>query len=250
MTEQQSRSVKLHEQIKDLILKTPAGEKLPSEPKLAESLGVSRATLREAMRTFETEGLIRRRQGVGTFVVHPSQVIDTGLEVLESIETMASRLDLEVSMGALEIHRRTPNPAEQKQLQIDASTEVVEFERVMAVQGRPVAYLIDVLPSDIVADQEPGQQFSGSVLDLLIKREEPQLANSRCDIRAVAADASVARALGIQRGDVLLKFESTLLTTTGRVVDYSESFFLPGPFRFHVVRKVAQYQINISQTPT
>ena len=51
------------------------------------------------MRTFETQGLIYRHQGSGTFVIHPSQVIDTGLEVLESIETLSKRIGLEVSMG-------------------------------------------------------------------------------------------------------------------------------------------------------
>ncbi len=66
-------------------------------------LGVSRATLREAMRTFEEQGLIRRRQGVGTFVVRHQQVIDAGVEVLESIESIAARMGLEVSMGLLNI---------------------------------------------------------------------------------------------------------------------------------------------------
>jgi GntR family transcriptional regulator len=48
----------------------------------------------------------------------------------------------------------------------------------------------------------------------------------------------VARALQIQRGDVLLRFEAFLYDISGRVVDYSFSYFLPGVFRFHVVRKV------------
>ena len=77
------------------------GGKLPSEPELALKLGVSRATLREAMRAFEEQGLIRRRQGVGTFVVRHQQVIDAGVEVLESIESIAARMGLEVSMGLL-----------------------------------------------------------------------------------------------------------------------------------------------------
>jgi GntR family transcriptional regulator len=72
-----------------LIAKTKSGERLLSEPELAKQLGVSRATLREAMRTFEAQGLIHRRQGAGTFVVGRMSVIDAGLEVLESIETMA-----------------------------------------------------------------------------------------------------------------------------------------------------------------
>ena len=44
---------KLHMQLAEIIEATPAGERLKSEPELAEQLGVSRATLREAMRSFE-----------------------------------------------------------------------------------------------------------------------------------------------------------------------------------------------------
>jgi DNA-binding GntR family transcriptional regulator len=81
-----------------LIKSTPAGQRLVSEPELAKQMGVSRATLREAMRTFETQGLIRRRQGSGTFVVGKVPVIDAGLEVLESLETMARRMNLKITV--------------------------------------------------------------------------------------------------------------------------------------------------------
>lgn len=244
MTESHSRSARLHEQLQELILKTDAGEKLPSEPQLAKSLGVSRATLREAMRTFETEGMIRRQQGVGTFVIHPSQVIDTGLEVLESIESMAHRIGLDVSMGELEINRREGTETECENLRLVPGEEVVVFSRVIQLDGRPVAYLVDILPANVLSAEELDGNFSGSILDLLIQRGHPPLANSRCDIQAAAAPNQVARALGIQRGDVLLKFEASLLTTSGNVVDYSLSYFLPGIFRFHVVRKVVQYQVS------
>jgi len=86
-----------------LIARSSAGQRLPSEPELAKQLGVSRATLREAMRSFESQGLIRRRQGSGTFVVGKMQVLDSGLEVLESLETLAKRLGLEVSVSDLSI---------------------------------------------------------------------------------------------------------------------------------------------------
>ena len=92
MTDERSTYQRLQSELSNLIQNTPKGSKLPSEPVLAEKLGVSRATLREAMRTFESQGLLRRQQGVGTFVVGPTQVIDTGLEVLESIETLADRM--------------------------------------------------------------------------------------------------------------------------------------------------------------
>jgi GntR family transcriptional regulator len=48
----------------------------------------------------------------------------------------------------------------------------------------------------------------------------------------------VARFLGIQRRDVLLFFDATLFTADGRLVDHSYSYYLPGYFHFHVVRRV------------
>ena len=71
---------RLQSDLASLIAKTTAGDRLPSEPDLAKKLGVSRATLREAMRTFEAQGLIRRRQGSGTFVVGQVPVMEAGLE--------------------------------------------------------------------------------------------------------------------------------------------------------------------------
>ena len=96
---------RLQSELSVLIAGTPAGDRLPSEPQLAKKLGVSRATLREAMRTFETQGLIRRRQGAGTFVVGQVPVLDSGLEVLESVETIARRLNLAVTVSDLHIDR-------------------------------------------------------------------------------------------------------------------------------------------------
>src|SRR5512143_3528286 len=94
---------RLQADLAHLISSMPAGSRLISEPELAKQMGVSRATLREAMRTFETQGLIRRRQGSGTYVVGKFQVIDAGLEVLESLETMAQRMNLEITVSDLHI---------------------------------------------------------------------------------------------------------------------------------------------------
>jgi GntR family transcriptional regulator len=233
-----SISQRLHEALGKIIADTPPGERLLTEPELAKQLKVSRATLREAMRTFETQGLIYRRQGAGTFVIHPSQIFESGLEVLESIETLAKRIGLPVSMGELRIDRRTANDDEIKALEIESQTRVVCLSRVIQAEGRPVAFLIDILPDDLLSADELEAGFTGSVLDLLLKRGSPALTTSRCDINAVQAASDVARAMRIQRGDVLLRFVAYLYANNGRVVDYSFSYFLPGYFHFHVVRRV------------
>ncbi|HSB02896.1 MAG TPA: GntR family transcriptional regulator [Anaerolineales bacterium] len=220
-----------------LIQRTPAGSRLISEPELAKQLGVSRATLREAMRTFETQGLIRRRQGAGTFVVGSIPIMDAGLEVLESIDTMARRRNLAVTVSDLNIERVEADAEHARELGLATATCVTRVRRVMRADTRPVAYLIDTLPEDVLRAADLPQDFDGSVLDLMLERGE-DLRISRAAISATNATAEVAKALEIQRGDVLLKFVSQLYLTDGRVVDYTFSYFIPGYFNFHVVRRI------------
>ncbi|MGA2489069.1 MAG: GntR family transcriptional regulator [Anaerolineales bacterium] len=229
---------RLQADLAKLISSLPAESRLPSEPELARRMGVSRATLREAMRSYEGQGLIRRRQGVGTFVVAKVPVLDSGLEVLESIETLAQRTNLSVCMGELQVEQVEADEDQAAALNIPVGTYLTRVSRVIYTENRPIAYLVDTLPVDILATAEVESGFTGSVLDLVLRRGEPKLVRSRTEIRAIGATPEVARALQIQRDDVLLHFVAYLYSNDGRVVDYSFSYFLPGYFRFHVIRKV------------
>ena len=229
---------RLQADLAKLISSLPAESRLPSEPELAKRMGVSRATLREAMRSFEGQGMIRRRQGVGTFVVAKVPVLDSGLEVLESIETLAQRTALSVNMGELHVEQIEADENNATALNVQIGTFLTQVARVIYTENRPIAYLVDTLPADILPAAEIESGFTGSVLDLLLHRGDLKLVQSRTEIRAIGATQDVARALQIQRDDVLLHFVAYLYLSEGRVADYSFSYFLPGYFRFHVVRKV------------
>jgi GntR family transcriptional regulator len=84
------------------------------------------------------------------------------------------------------------------------------------------------------------RKFHGSVLDLLLERGKPQLEYSRSEISAVPAVDLVADRLQVPTGSVLLSFEASLFTREGKIVDRSKSYFLPGTFKFHVVRRVGR----------
>jgi GntR family transcriptional regulator len=232
-----SPAQRLQSELAALISRAEAGERLPSEPQLARQLGVSRATLREAMRAFEVQGLIRRRQGSGTFVVGKMPVIEAGLEILESLETMAQRLGLEVSVSDLQVESLAADADSAKDLGVQAGAALTRVRRVMREEARPVAFLVDTLPADVLRPEQLGREFGGSVLDFLLRRGDA-LAVSKAAISAVAAPPDVAKALQIQRGDVLLELVSKLFHAQGQILDVSASYFIPGFFHFHVVRRV------------
>jgi GntR family transcriptional regulator len=81
-------------------------------------------------------------------------------------------------------------------------------------------------------------EFTGSVLDLLIRIGQPSLSVSKTDISAIHAPTDVAKALDIQRGDTLLLLKGLLFDQEGKPVDLSYSYFLPGYFRLHIIRKI------------
>lgn len=233
---------RLQADLATLIANTPAGQRLVSEPELAKQMGVSRATLREAMRTFETQGLIRRRQGAGTFVVGKVPVMDAGLEVLESLETMAQRMNLKVTVSDLHTEQIEADERSAEALGVPAGEPLTRVRRVIRADSRPVAYLVDTLPLEILKPDDLPYRFGGSVLDYLLS-SGLDLKVSRAAVSATNATAEVAKALEVQRGDVLLQFLSQLYTSEGKVVDYSTSSFIPGYFNFHVVRRVGTQSV-------
>ncbi|MBM4424813.1 MAG: GntR family transcriptional regulator [Chloroflexi bacterium] len=231
--------VRAEEALAQLIDSMSPGDRLPTEPDLAKRLGISRATLREAMRLFEERGRLVRKPGVGTFVLAPQPVIESGLEILESIDTLAHRLNLLTRMVNLIVTEREADESDSTKLGLNGGARVVAVSRTIYAGSVPVAYLTDVLPVGIVT-QEELENFSGSVLDLLLRRGAPPLGQSRTALTVESADGLLSRQLGVQRGTPLMHVEAVLYTQDGRAIDHSHSHFVPGYFKFHVVRKVGR----------
>ncbi|OQY83703.1 MAG: hypothetical protein B6D40_06590 [Anaerolineae bacterium UTCFX3] len=228
---------RLTAELSGLIARAPNGQRLPSEPELAKQLGVSRATLREAMRSFETQGLIRRRQGSGTYVVRNIPVMESGLEALESLDTMARRMNLAVTVGDLRVERIFADKELAAALNVPLASHLTRVRRVMQADARPVAFLVDTLPETVLHADDLPESFSGSVLDFLLGRADPPV-SSRAAVSAIDASPDVARTLQIQRGDVLLHFNSQVFNASGLVIDHALSYFIPGYFNFHIVRRI------------
>jgi DNA-binding FadR family transcriptional regulator len=106
----------------------PPGEPLPSERHLAERFGVSRGSIRDALRTLETIGLLETRHGQGTFPHELS--VDRLVAPLASV--MAYRSDLQDEL--LDV-RRMFEPAVARAAALRATEEdLADLQRILETQ--------------------------------------------------------------------------------------------------------------------
>ena len=217
------------------------GQKLPSEKEFAGQLGISRPTLREALQNLEMDEVVLRKPGMGTFVSPGyNKRIESGLEVLESIEHIASRMRLETRIGTVEIQERPPQPQELASLGVSALQGILSVTRIILVDAHPVAYLQDCVPLNILGKHDLGYEFHGSVLDVFLERGHPTLSYSLTNLAAVAASNKLASQLKIPKQSPLMQMVASLYTSENQVVDYSVSSFVPDYFYFHVIRRIGK----------
>jgi GntR family transcriptional regulator len=215
-----------------------AGEQLPSEADLASQLGISRPTLREALRNLEQDGLILRKHGVGTFVAPGYEHrLESGLERLESILELANRQGLDVKCAALRVSREQAGPELGAKLDVDPGILLTSIRRAIVVGGVPIAYMIDLVLPSALSPADVDDRFNGSVLDLLRQKPDLRIGHGIADIIAVDADRFLTDNLEVELGQAVLLMEEIIYDVEGNPVEFSRNYFVPEFFQFRVVRR-------------
>src|SRR3569833_911049 len=145
------------------------GTKLPNEDALCARYGVSRITLREAVRGLIEDGYVVRRQGSGTFVTQGPALrntLDTNFSYTEYLESTGIR----VSKKVLQAHHVTGEREVLDALHLPSGSEVLEIRRVRIADRRPAIYSIDSLPLGVADPRRDLKAFSASLYLLLESR--------------------------------------------------------------------------------
>lgn len=224
-----------------------------TEEELCRVFNVSRSTIREALTGLEQKGMIYKKQGLGTFIKHPQIHLETGLEILESIETIANRLRIPTRMGELTVVQRNTEPQEAKALGVALNTPVLDIRRLIFTEDQPIAYLIDILPSDKISLEDLSYGFHGSILDILIKQNNGIADRSVCTISVEDfIDESVYLKLNKKASDHFIIIDSIIYSIDAKAVELTTSYLDPFYFKFSMNRKVAPLsamtqEINIGE---
>lgn len=217
----------------------PVGTQLPTEFELAESFGVSRITAKRALDDLAAAGLVERRRGRGTHVIHhatpkPLRGPLTGL--LKNLEILAEATDVTL----LEFSRVVPPAPVRAQFKLDADELMVHAIRVRSRAKTPFGYYTSWTRTDHPQFNEANLATTSRLA--LFKRCRIGIARVDQTLSAVSADAISALHLKVRPGTALLSLERHSFNADGQLVDLLNIQYRPDQFRYQMSLDVENWK--------
>ena len=195
------------------------GEQLPNEAKLAESFGVSKITVRQALEELADLGYIRREHGRGTFVAH--RKFDEGPRELTSFTEEMRRHEL-VATSRILAHSVLESDAKVADaLRVPLRSPVFVLKRVRLAGGEPVSVQTAHIPAALVPGIEIGVE--SSLYEVLQTRYHLYAARARETYFAALADPPVTELLGIRTGSPVFAVERVTLLPNEKPFEFVQS---------------------------
>ena len=205
-------------------------ELLPTEDGLSKLFGVSRITVRAALARLESSGLIRRRQGVGTFVNQPGpKPIRVGIREQRA---RLGQLAQATTLKLLEIDCCTAPADVQSWFDCDPDTQFMRVVRLREA-SKPVLLYITFIP-ETIGRKFSRRDYARTPHHELLKRAGIRVATAEQIVTASLADPIVASRLKIEVGSPLLKLRTMYFDDSAHPVRYFEVLASPTMFELHM----------------
>lgn len=191
-------------------------ERFPTDRELVEDYGVSRHTVRAAVRHLKARGVIERERGRGSFVrdVDLAQPLGTLYSLFRAVE----QAGMTQTSTVLALGRRTDATSAER-LGLAADTALVHLERIRYADAAPLALDTVWLPPD-VGEPILDVDFAHTALyDELARHAGVRITAGRETITAVAPDPDTAEVLQLDDDEALLRIERQGRTADDRLVE-------------------------------
>jgi DNA-binding GntR family transcriptional regulator len=193
----------------------PRGTRLESELDLAEQLGISRPTMRAAIKQLVDKGLLIRRRGIGTTVA-PRPV--RRAVALTSLYDDLKREGREPRTRVLALEEVLCPPDVAEHLGLGPTAPVLRFERLRIAGSDPIALMHNVVPAGLLELGKGDLERTGLYDVFRENGIAPNVATQQVGARKAGAEE--AELLEIEPGDPMLTMTRVAYDTSGRPIEY------------------------------
>lgn len=229
--------------IKERILNDEFPEgRIPAEMELAEALGVSRTTVRDALSRLEMEGTVIRRQGAGTFVNQPMLQIRTRLDEIWSYAAMLEAHGFQPSTEVLETAELPAGSTAvggqvMADLDLSARDTVLLVKKLFRENDAPVILTRNYLPARFLDGAYTQDELCRPVYEFLESVGSVQLTYYLSEIVPVLAQDEIATNLDLPPGTPLISFDETGYSADHVPIVKSYSYFRDDLLRLRLMRR-------------
>lgn len=205
------------------------GQPIPSENELGKEFGVTRATVRNAVKKLQSEGLIATEKGKGSYVNQPK--IEQSLFKFYSFGRDHGELNKHsVLLGIKE----SKDVEAQRALVLSDDQLIKHITRIRTLDGVPAIIENSYLPSDLVPDIENYDMEQLSIYDLLENSYGCQILKAKEFLDTCVTDYDSAKLLEVSEGMSVFLVKRITYDQKGKPIEFRVSIIRSDKFTFSV----------------
>lgn len=221
-----------HQQVKKKIIEMIekgeiSGNKLPSEEELSKLLGVSLATLREALLVLKEEGVISKRHGRGNFI-HRS-TLKTKMRIDRSVDFVSLLQDggYEVTVDQSDFIKEKANEEDIAVLKVDPGEMVIQYERKFLANGELAIISYNRIAEKSFTKELRNVAIARNISDFIWQYCQKELAQGIIEFVPYVAGEKEKKLFEVEVGTPMTAWRETFYTLEDEAICTSFALFNP-----------------------
>ena len=212
-------------------------DRVPAEMDLANELGVSRTTIRDALSRLENEGVIFRKQGSGTFVNRPGLRIRSRLDEIWSYEAVLQAHGYEPSTQVLDASRQAADATLAADLNLGDSDLVLLVRKLFLEDEQPVILAVNLIPLRLITQPYSREDLFEPIFEFLAEYGGHHLSYFLSEIVPIVGTNDISANLRIPTGTPLISLEEIGYSEENEPILKAYSYFRDDLLRLGLIRR-------------